>query len=162
VLAEGQLALDEGLGELELRAIVMDDVGSDRAAIDHLHVVDTQDRQTLTLAEVVGPGLEVADHDLCPEAPHQLEVGTDLRGQCRAAREHVGPKGRAAPHAIVLVDDVHAVDAMHPAAGGERLAQELCRAPRGHDLHLVPRGEQMLEHDARTHRMPHALPDDAI
>jgi hypothetical protein len=49
---------------------------------------------------------------------------------------------------------VQAVDAVDPA---KRLPRKSHRAPRGHDLDLVALRDQVLEHDARAHRVAHAF-----
>ena len=61
--------------------------------------------------------------------------------------------------AVVLVDHVEAVDLVDAL---EALAEEVAGAPRGHDLDLVAAGDQVLEHDARAHRVTHALADHAV
>jgi len=54
---------------------------------------------------------------------------------------------------------VQAVDRVDPF---EPLAKKCRRAPRAHDLDRVPGTEQVLDHHARPHRVPHALARHAV
>jgi hypothetical protein len=127
--------------------------------MDDLHVVDRQDRQAVVLAVEVGPRLEVADHRLGLEPADQVEVRPMLPGRPERAAEHVRPQRLAAADAVLLEDHVQAVDAVDPL---EALAEEVDRAPRGHDLDLVAGGDQVFEHDPRAHRVAHAFADHAV
>ena len=159
LVAPRKLALDERLRELELGLVPGGDLLRQRRPVDDLHVVDRQDRQAVRLRVEVRPRLEVADHRLGPEARDELEVGGDVLRYAHGAGHHVRPERLGGANAVLVVDHVEAVDLVHAL---EALREKVDGPPRGHDLDVVILGNQMLEDDARPHRMPHALTDHAI
>ena len=159
VVAAREFALDEGARDLEVGALPLENIGVVRAAIDDLHVVDREDRHAMRFGVEVAPGLEVADDQLRREGFEQIGVGAELSGQGQSASDDVGEQGLALVDAVVSGNDVQAVDAMD---GAETARKEVGRARRGHHVHLVAGGYQMVEDDLRADRMAHAFTDDTV
>jgi hypothetical protein len=159
LVAPRQLRLDEGARDLELRFASGDEIRLVLAAVDDLHVVDREDRQPMRLAVEIRPRLEVGDDHLRLELGDEIEVRGDVLREARRARDHVRPERLVDAHPVLLVDHVEAVDAVDPR---EMLFQEIGGAARRHDLDLVVLRYEMLEHDARAHRMSHSFAHDAV
>jgi hypothetical protein len=88
-----------------------------------------------------------------------LEVESNVLRDAGGARKNVAPQGFSAAHAVLLVDHVQAVDAVHIV---KALRQEVDCAARGHDLDGVSTSKQVLKNDARPHCVAHAFANDTV
>src|SRR5262249_52169281 len=107
----------------------------------------------------IGPRLEVADHAFRFEVVDEAEVGGDLPGDGGDALHDVAGDGAPQADAVLLVDDVETVDAVHAA---EVLGEKIAGAARGHDLARVALLEEIGKDDARADRVAHAFADDTV
>jgi hypothetical protein len=114
--------------------------------------------QPVGLRVEVGPALEVADHHLRLELPHEVEVGGDVLREPGQRAGHVLEGGEALLHLVVLVDHREPPDAVHAL---ELLLEELVGPVGDHHLDVVLPGEAVEEH-LRPDGVAHALADDAV
>ena len=155
------LGLHHRLGEAELALVPSQDLRRMRAAADHLDVVDRHHRDVAVLREQIAPALEVGDHHVGLELVGQLEVGAHVLGPALDRALQVREQRAKVRDLVVLVDDAVAPDLAHRQVLARALLQVIVGAARDHHLHVV-RLRQVVEHDARSHRMPHSLADDTV
>src|SRR5262245_60713761 len=62
VIAKWKFALHERASEIELGTDTIENLGRMQASVDHLYVVDRDDRAAVQFGKKIYPRLEVADH----------------------------------------------------------------------------------------------------
>ncbi len=113
----------------------------------------------MQLRVAVGPRFKVADHNLRLELADQGEVRSDILREPRRAMQQIAQHRFPETHAVLFVNHVEAVNAMH---FGKMFGEKIGGTPGCHDLNFMPFTKKMLEHHARPNRMPHPLANDPV
>ena len=165
VAGPGQLQLDGQPGEPEGKATVRRDLRVVLTPVEDLHVVDAHDRQVVPQTVQVGPGLEIADDHVRPEAAFShLPVDLQVAREAGQGRLQVPEHAVEEIEGVVVVVERQPVDLVDGDAGAsaEHAGNQRVGATGHDDRDLVALRAELVENHLAPRGVTHALADNAI